>query len=320
MPTDATGAGDQGGGQPKAGLLDDPRWLAAGAGGLVAACVALWAFRGLPLGVVALWLSPLPLFLAGLGFGTAAAGGATLGAIVAIWLAGSPAGVWLFALGFGLPAWLLTLAHHAARGVGPGLGHPLVLLGILPAAGIVVAALWFADSPGGLDGVLQAMARSGLRRLDLPGSAALASSIVRVNAAAIGFWLALAWLANAWLAAKLLARAGLVPAPAWSTARLPSWYVWAPAIAFGAWLAADDGADAAQRSLLLVLMVPLMLHGLAAMHTRTRGLGERPLLLGVVYVSLLMLFVPASLAVAGYGVFDLLRRGGTAPPAGPRNS
>ena len=58
------------------GLLDDPRWLAAAIGGIVSAIAALWAMRGLPLGFAAFWLTSLPIFAAGLGFGSGSAFGA----------------------------------------------------------------------------------------------------------------------------------------------------------------------------------------------------------------------------------------------------
>ena len=62
-------------------MLSNPRWLAATAGGLAAAVLSLWAMRGLPLGFAAFWLTPLPLFAAGLGFGPGAMAGAARGAI-----------------------------------------------------------------------------------------------------------------------------------------------------------------------------------------------------------------------------------------------
>jgi hypothetical protein len=321
MPTDGTGPETEG--QPQGhnpgGLLADPRWLAAGAAGLAAAFLSLWAFRGMPLGVIAFWLTPLPLFMAGLGFGTGSAFGATALATLALWVTAAPVGAWLFLLGFGMPAVVLVAASAGGR-----LDRPLALLGLLPAAGIVAAAIWLSDVPGGLEGTLRAIAQSTLRRFDVPASGGLLADIVRVKAAAIGFWLSLALLGNAWAAARLLARLGVAGPPAWSTARLPGWYMAAPAVALGFWLAADEGADATRLSLLLVLLVPLLLHGLAALHTRTRGLGERPLLLGALYVALVVLFLPASLAVAGYGAFDLLVRrspsngggGRAAPPPG----
>ncbi|WP_372623280.1 hypothetical protein [Falsiroseomonas sp.] len=305
MPTDRTGPGKEGQGtQPRAGgPLADPRLLAAGAAGLVAAILALWAFRGMPLGVVAFWAVPLPLFLAGMGFGTAALLLAAGLAGLLVWLAGTAIGAWLFLIAFGAPAALLLIAARASG----GLGLPLAMLGLLPAATIVGAALWLADMPGGLEGTLRALTEAALDSFDLADSAGLVAEIVRVQAAAIGFWVALALLANGWLAGWMLARAGIAAPPAWSSARLPGWYAVAPGLAFGLWLAAAEGADAVPLSLVLVLLVPLMLHGLAALHRRTRGRGGRPLLLGGVYMALLLMFVPTSLAVVGYGAFDLLR-------------
>jgi hypothetical protein len=310
MPTDGTGTGNGG----QASLLDDPRLLAAGAAGLASAVLALAAFRGLPLGTLALWLSPMPLFLAGMGFGTIAAFAALAVAAIALWLAASTAALWLFLVGFGMPALLLVAAGQG------GLGRPLALLGILPAAGIAAAAWWLSDAPGGLEGTLRAMAETALRRFDLAASAGMVADIVRVKAAALGFWLAIAMLANAWAAGKLLARAGIAAAPAWSTARLPGWYVALPALALGWWLAAAGGSDAVELSLLLVLLVPLMLHGLAALHSVTRGRGERMFVLGAVYLSLVLLFLPASFAVAGYGAFDLLTRRPPSNSGGARDA
>jgi hypothetical protein len=311
MPQDGT---MQEGGGGRSGPLADPAWLASGAAGLAAAVLALWAFRHFPFGPVALWLAPLPFFLAGIGFGAGAAVGAMGVAAVAIYAVGSTAGLWVVVVGFAAPVAILTAA--ASRG---GLGLPLALLGILPAAGIAVAAFWLADSPGGLEGLLRQLARSGLQRFDIAGHAGLASEIARVKAAAIGFWLALAWTGNAWLAGRLLARAGVAPAPSWSSARLPGWYIALPAVACLVWLLADEGADAIELSLMLVLLVPLVLHGLAALHTRTLGRGARPMILGAVYVALVILFLPASLAMAGYGAFDLLSRPSRNIGAPPRS-
>jgi hypothetical protein len=297
------GATGQGSGGQAGGLLGDPRLLAALAGGMVAAILALWAFRGLPLGTLAFWAVPLPLFLAGMGFGSAAGLVAVAAAALTIWGLGTATGAWLFLVPFGIPAALLLLGW---RGAG-GLGLPLTMLGLLPAGAIIGAALWLSDMPGGLEGTLRALTQAALRRFDVDGSDDLVVAIARFQAAAIGFWVSLALLANAWVAGKVLDRTGIVPAPAWSGARLPFWYALAPALAFGVWLTAEEGADAVRVSVFLVLLGPLMLHGLAALHRRTHGLGERPLLLGAVYLALVFLFLPVSLAVAGYGAFDLLR-------------
>jgi hypothetical protein len=161
-----------------------------------------------------------------------------------------------------------------------------------------------------------------MERFDLHGSGELLAELMPAKSAALGFSLALALIINAWLAGRLLARAGIATAPAWTTARLPAWYLAMPALAFGLWLAAEEGGEDLPFSLVLVLLVPLLLHGLAALHRRTRGRPARPMMLGVVYLALTFLFVPASLSVAAYGAFDLIRssssnRGsgrGTPPP------
>ena len=58
------------GGNPGPGsLFGRPDALAAAAAGACSALCALWAMRGLPLGGVLLWLTPLPIFAAGFGFG-----------------------------------------------------------------------------------------------------------------------------------------------------------------------------------------------------------------------------------------------------------
>ncbi|OYW08109.1 MAG: hypothetical protein B7Z53_05265, partial [Rhodospirillales bacterium 12-71-4] len=92
------------------GIASDPRLLAGAAGGLLAALVALWAFRGLPLGGLALWFTPLPLFAAGIGFGPVAVLLALVASAALLLLSGSAIGLGLFLALFGLPAGLLVLA------------------------------------------------------------------------------------------------------------------------------------------------------------------------------------------------------------------
>ena len=44
------------------GMIGNPAWLAAGAAGFASAMLALWAFRGLPLGTLVLWFAAAPIF------------------------------------------------------------------------------------------------------------------------------------------------------------------------------------------------------------------------------------------------------------------
>jgi hypothetical protein len=296
-------------------MASDPRWLVAGAAGLGAAVLALWAFRGLPLGVVTLWLAPLPLFMAGIGFGGAALLAAILVAALALLVVGSSLGLGLFIAVFGAPVAALVLAVR--RGPNPDLGTAFCLLGVLPAAGIALAALLLADAPGGMEGAMRAAVEHALDRMGLAAAEGMVAELVRVKAAAIGFWVAIALLLNAAAAAALLVRAGvLAAAPAWREARLPAWYALLPGLACGLWLAADDGADAAQLCMLLALLVPVFLHGLAGLHRATTALRGRPMVLGGAYAALLVISVPVALAVTGYGLFDILNgtRGRRAAP------
>jgi hypothetical protein len=308
-------AGSVDDGQGKGGgIASDPRLLAALAAGLASATLALWAFRGLPGGAFALWLASLPLFLAGIGFGGFALLAALAVAVPALLVLGSVLGFGLYIALFGLPVALLVLS----AGRDQRLGLPFALLGVIPAAGVLLAAFLLADADGGLEGAMREAAEVGLARMGLPASDGLVAELVRVKAAAIGFWVTMALLVNAAAAGAILVRAGAIPvAPAWREARLPGWYPLLPAIACGFWLAAEEGGDAVTLSLLLVLLVPVFLHGLAGLHRATRALQGRRYVLGGAYMALLLLFVPAALGVAGYGLYDILngtRARRAAPP------
>jgi len=293
-------------------IASDPRLLAALAAGLAAAVLSLWAFRGLPGGAFALWLVTLPLFMAGIGFGGFAVLAATGLASLLLVVFGNWAGLGLFLALFGVPAALLVLAADR------GLRLAFVLLGLIPAAGVLLAAFLLGDAPGGLEGAMREAAETGLQRMGLPANDGLVEELVRVKAAAIGFWVALALLVNAAAASALLVRTGVIPAaPAWREARLPNWYPALPALAGGFWLAAPEGGDAVSLSLLLVLLVPVFLHGLAALHRASAALKGRTFLLGGGYAALIILSVPVALGVAGYGFYDILigtRARRVAPP------
>ncbi len=296
----------------KGGVLADARLLAAGAAGLAAAFLMLWSLRGLPGGMLALWMAALPLFLAGIGFGGVAVVGAVTVASLALLLAGGGFAFGVFLLAFAGPVLLLVLSARPGPG---GLRLPFVLLGLIPASGILVAAFVLADAPGGLEGALRRAAELGAARMGVPVGEAMLASLVRVKAAAIGFWVMLSLLLNAAAAGGLLRRAGIIAAaPAWREARLPVWYPALPALAALVWLLAE--ADAVPLSVTLALLVPLFLHGLAAFHRVTLPLRGRTLLLAIAYGALLLMAVPVALAATAFGLFDILH-GNRARPTVP---
>lgn len=310
-PVPAPGGGPTGGGAP--GAFSHPGLLAAGAAGCVAAFCALWAFRGLPLGTALFWLAPLPLFLAGLGFGTGAALGAALLATLLVGLFGSGVGVLLFAALFALPAPLLVAT--ALRGGAPtlGLSTPLVLLGLWPAMVLVLAALWMAGD-GGLEAAMRRAVEGVLLRLGVAANEMLVDMVVRVNAAAFGLLGATALALNGTIAQRWLVRRGLARAavPDLGQLRLPNWYPALPAVALLALLVTPAGGNAVAFSLLLILLLPPFFLGIAGVHLRASGRSGRVPMLGVFYVLLVVFLQFMAPAMVALGLFDHFRRGSAA--------
>ncbi len=296
-------------------VLGNPRWLAGMAAGLMAAVLSLWAMRGLPLGFAAFWLTPLPLFAAGLGFGPAAmASAAGLAALLHAALAGLlPMAVFLVA--FAVPALLMVVLGFRRGRIEPGL--PLAVLGIWPAIVIMLAGFAFAGVPGGLEGAIRTAVVQGLQRMGSSPTQFPVSELVQVMAAAVGFWSAVSLSVNGAAAQSALARTGLAlaPTPQWSAVRLPGWYPALPGIAAAAWLAFGGEGDVVLLSVLLVLLLPVFLQGIAAVHRRSAGRPGRHFMLGIFYAGLVILSVPAAVAVTAFGFYEQWGRR-TSPPGG----
>jgi hypothetical protein len=289
-------------------ISSDPRWLAGAAAGLAAAALVLWTLRGYPLGLAAFWLSPLPLFLAGLGFGLPAASvAAATGALALLAVGpGSVPGVAFLAL-FAGPVLALLAAGLRGGRIEPGL--PLAMLGLWPAAGLLVAAFALSGLEGGLSGAVRGAVENGLARMGVGAAPALVEQMTLIMGGAVAFWLALAWLANGIAAQSFLARRGLAAqaSPVWSEVRLPGWYPVLPALAAAAWMLLG-GSDLLLVSLLLALLVPLLFQGIAFVHARSRALKGRWMVLLLFYVLLIVFSVPAAALLIGVGVFATFAR------------
>lgn len=290
--------------RPGMDLANDPRLLAAGAAGLVSALLALWAFRGLPLGTGFFWLSPMPLFLAGLGFGQSSLlGAAAIGLVLMLAIGGSlPAGIWLAA--FGLPAVAFTMAGQRGGKIEPAM--PLALLGLYPALVLLIAAFVAADAAGGLEGMLRQVVAGGLARLGVALEAAEAAQIARLMGGALAFWLAVAIAVNGTAAQAFLARRGLALAgtPAWRQARLPGWFIGLPALATVWFVLSPSGEDGLALSVLAALLVPFFFQGLGVVHGLGRDFPARPFLLGGFYAALVVFIFPVAIIVVGIGLFS----------------
>jgi hypothetical protein len=288
--------------------------MAAAAAALVATVCAMWAFRGLPGGTVLFWLTPFPLFVAGLGFGLGSAVAATVLAALLVAMVGGGVPLLVFLLLFGVPVPLLLAAAYREGGI--SLSLPLALLGLWPLAVLLAAALFLADD-GGLEPAMRRTVEVALARLGLPAQEVLIAGLVRVKAAAIGFWACIALLANAAGAERFLDRRGWLPLPPvpWSTVRLPGWYLPLPAIAAGFFLAAPEDGDAVALSALLMLLVPLFLQGCAGVHARVRGRRGATAMLAGFYLLMVLFLQIMGPGLVGLGLYDQIRR-----RQAPRNS
>ncbi|WP_424810801.1 hypothetical protein [Roseococcus sp. YIM B11640] len=283
------------------GLFSHPAALAAGAAGLGSALLALAAMRGFPLGGLLLWLSPLPLFAAGFGFGVRAILGAVVVSTVALAISVSTAGVAIHLAMLGVPALLLV-----ATAMQPGrmeLSLPLALLGLWPVVVLVMLALFVPD----LEDEMRLAVESGLRRMGMDLPDGMVAQITQVKAAAAGFWVALLMLGNGIAAQLLLARRGLalLPTPSLEGVRLPSWYLPLPAAALAFWAIAGG---AVALSSLLLLLVPVFLLGVFGVHRRLRGRAGRVAFLAGFYVLMLLFLQVMAPLMVGVGLFDQYRR------------
>lgn len=296
-------------------MLSDPRLLAAGAAGFASAAAALWAFRGLPLGTALFWLSPFPLFAAGLAFGSGVAAGAVVVAGALLALFGGPVAAAAFLVLFGAPAALLLAAGLRGGAFRPGL--PLALLGLWPVA-VLLAATFLIGGGEELQAAMRATLEATLGRAGFAVPEPALGHLVRVKAAAIGSLSALALLLNGFAARRfLLRRGGLVvpPPPDPSLVRLPGWYPLLPALAAALFLAVPAGTDAVPLSALLLLLVPLLLMGVAGVHARAQGRVARVPMLALFYLLLAMFLQVMGPALVGLGLYDQFRRRASAPPS-----
>ncbi|MCX7931855.1 MAG: hypothetical protein RMK64_00985 [Rhodovarius sp.] len=290
--------------------LQNPQTLAALAGGLVSALLALWAMRGLPLGGLLLWVAPAPLFTAGLGFGAAAAWFAAGVGTLLVALLAHPVAVAVYATLFALPSALLISLY--LRPNGPDISLPVMTLGLYPVVVVLLLSLLLAGQ-GGLEAVLRQAVSEGAQRMGLALAGGMLDALVRVKAAVIGFWSALMLMANAALAQRFLARRGLALTgnPDLAEARMPGWYLGLLAVAAAAALLI--GGTVAL-SVLLLLLLPFFLMGVASVHRRTRGRGGRIWLLAGFYAALVLFLQILAPALVGLGLYEQWARRAPPPP------
>jgi hypothetical protein len=309
--------------------------LIGGVAGLAAGVLYTAIFWAPPLGVPSLFFTPLPLFIAGLGWGivpiaVAAASGAII--VVIVGGAGFAAN---FAAALAAPAILLVyLALTPREKPGdeksdedewPSAGRLLAALTFIAAGFLCGAALASAGEPGGLRGAANGVlldvfgGREALEEILKESDTTLTAdeylgflSAIFPAAAAISFVAQLAL--NAGLAQRILAQRGHALRPSPSLRRLTLPFSLDVAFAAAAALAIlPNPLSFLAGSLAGLFLLPYFLLGLVVVHVISTGWPSRTLMLGAFYLALVVLSA-LTLIVAVLGLleacFGLRRRYG----------
>jgi hypothetical protein len=305
-----------------------------GAGsGLVSAALFASAATATALAGILFYLAPLPLCLAGLGWGGMAALISALTGTVVIAASLGPATAAIFALSVAAPTALLAhlalLSRPAATPQGqvvgalewypPGrlLGWAALMAGVL--AGILVLVLGY-DQEAYRQLIREILEHSTLKELDRDGTlfteetiASLSGMLARALPAAFAvIWLTIT-LFNLWMAGLIVDASGraLRPWPDLHALELPNAFVLIFAVALVASFL-PGLAGLLVTGLAGALLFAYVLQGLAVIHVYSRGVPLRALLLAAVYLGILLLgWVAIAVAILGLGepLFRLRGRG-----------
>jgi Predicted membrane protein (DUF2232) len=298
-----------------------PLLIGAGAG-LVAAALFASVAAGTALAGILFCLAPLPICLAGLGWGWRAAAVAALsGTIVASVLGVNLAA--FFAVTFAPIAVLCYLAllsrpapQEAAAAtalewypIGRLVGWAAVIAGALVSALIVIGY----DPEAYRDSIKQMLENPAFKDLDPEGNLFTEENVTKLTdvfARALPVFLSSAWfniaLFNLWLAGVVIDASGraLRPWPQLDALELPNAFFLAfTASLVGSFVPGLPGLLAS--AFAGALLFAYVLQGLAVLHAFSRGVPFRTLLLASVYLAILFLGWPA-IAVAILGLSEPL--------------
>lgn len=323
-----------------------PIQLIIGAGsGLVAAALFASAASSTALAGVLFYLAPLPLCLAGLGWGSSAALVSAATATVIIAGALGPATAAIFAAAVAAPIALLShlallsrpaltpegVSLNATEWYPPGrlLGWAALIAGLLAAVLMLIVG---SDQDAYRDTIRQMLEHSALKEIDTDGTlftednlGNLASMLARALPAVFAIvWLTIA-LFNLWMAGLIVQASGhaVRPWPDLHGLELPNGLV----VVFAGALAASflPGLPGLLATGLAgALLFAYVLQGLAVIHVYSQGVPFRALLLAAVYLGIMLLgWVALLIAILGLAepLLDLRRSGGNAgPPSKPNGT
>lgn len=307
--------------------------------GAVSALLFASASTGTLIGLIVLFfLTPLPVAIAGLGWGwlSAATAAVTAAAVIAGLVA--PRAAFFHLVALGLPTVVLSYLVLLNRGTqADGMNkvewYPIGRI-------VAIAAMWagilatvaLLTTATDMDS-LRASLRETFERVFLhqveplqPGSEALGEPeiaaftelmVVSFAGAVATMWMAVAML-NLWLAGLVTRASGLLvrPWPDLAALTLPRQMTIAFAAAIAlTFLPGYPGLIAS--AFASALLFAFLLVGLAILHSVTRGMGARGLILTAVYASLLFLNPFSGLAVATIGLAEPISPLKRKPPPSP---
>ena len=285
--------------------------VAVGLGGL-GACLYLALMFGNPGALILVYMTQLPLFVAGLWLGPGAAALAGLTGTVVLVATSDLVGAAVFAALNAVPVVLLVRQALLARRRDDGtlLWYPPGLLTAwltaFALAGIAAALLVFGG-PHGLRAELREAALQVLDRLGrkpLPNGDQAADAIAQIVPGVIAAsWMVMS-VVNAALAQGVLARFGANwrPSPSIAALGLPLWLPAALGLAAGATLL-GGALRFIGINVMIALSVPFCLAGLAVLHAAVRRLPSPAMALAGFYM-VATLFGWPFLAVALLGLFE----------------
>ena len=292
--------------------------LIAMAAGFASALMFASIISGALISVLLVYLAPLPLMVAALGWGPL---GATIGGIAAATALGAIFSLpycMAFVVAVALPAWwlghLALLGRPLAAGSAPGNDdaalewYPVgrILIWIVVFATITTTAILLTmgfDAP-----TIQDTMRSAWTHLLEPAGAKLSDrmldALVTIAPTAACTVIAMALTLNLWLAAKITATSRRLhrPWPDLKSTALPPLTLAGLCVAIAFCFSGGLLAIVAQ-IVTAALMIAYMLTGFAVLHTLTLALKSRALWLGCTYL-IVVVFAWAVLAIAILGIAD----------------
>jgi len=275
--------------------------------------------------------APLPLFMVGLGLGlsqTVVAGAAAVG--TSLLVASLPSAMFC-AVVLVLPALALVRQTLLAR---PGpygdlewypAGYLAVWVSGIGAVLVILAIALIAGYPQGAEGWVRDNLAAAIRQLGFfDGEDQVATMVDLLAPMAPGLAVAM-WqitlVASGALAQRLMALMGRNLRPQLDLAmfRLPRWMLYAVAATLALALAGSGTYGYLGRNLMIVVLIPFFLTGVAVVHVISRGWPQRPVLLAVFYAALLMFGWPMSIVLMMLGVVEhwINMRLRMAGPGGP---